>query len=380
MIETESLVAGAGPSGLAVGACLRQAGREFEIVEAGDQVGYRWRNHYDRLHLHTDRRYSGLPHFAIPSDLPKYVSRDEFAGYLDAYAKHFELEPRTGEPLESVRRVDDAWEVETAKEVYRTQNVVIATGANRVPNRPHFPGQESFAGRILHSREYKNPEPFKGERIVVVGIGNTGGEIALDLAEADAEAVWISVRGGVNVMPKEIFGTCQQVNALRTQWMPVAISDRLGKLVSRLTFGDLSKYGLQPLGVGPVRSVIELGRVPLLDIGTVAMIKKGRIKVMRGITRIDEKEVEFSDGQRVEADTIILATGYRSGLADLLEGASKVLDEHGTPTVLGRESALPGLFFVGYRNPTTGILYNIALDAETAATGIVERGTKRPAS
>jgi hypothetical protein len=377
VLETETLVAGAGPSGLAVGACLREAGRDFVIVEAGDEVGYRWRNHYDRLHLHTDRRYSGLPHLPIPSELPKYVSRDDFAGYLDDYAKHFELEPRTGEPIESARRRDGAWEVATPVETYRVRNVVIATGANRIPNRPPLPGQDGFRGEILHSRDYKNPKPYAGKRVVVVGIGNTGGEIALDLAEAKAKDVWISVRGGVNVMPKETLGNCQQVTALRTQWVPTAIMDRLAQLTSRLTFGNLSKYGLDPLELGPIRSIIERGRVPLLDIGTVAMIKRGRIKAVRGITRVDGNHVEFADGKRVEADTIILATGYRSGLGKVIDGSDQVLDEHGKPTVMGSESALPGLFFVGYRNPTTGILYNIALDAKTAAAQIVERSTTK---
>lgn len=370
MIETDTFVAGAGPSGLAVAACLRRAGHDFVIAEAGEKVGYRWRNHYDRLHLHTDRRFSGLPFREIPGDLPKYVSRDDYAAYLDDYAAHFEIDVRTGEPVESIRREGDAWEVRTSKETYRAQHVVIATGANRIPNRPQLAGEEAFTGTILHSRDYKNAAPFAGQRMLVVGIGNTGAEIALDLAENDAAEVAISVRGGVNVMPKETLGTCNQVTALRTQWVPVPISDRLGKLISYLSFGDLSKYGLTPLDRGPVRAILELGRVPLLDIGTVAMIKSGRIKVMRGIERLEGDEVVFADGRRLGVDTIILATGYRSGLADLIEGSEKVLDEHGKPLVLGSQSALPGLYFVGYKNPTTGILYNAGLDAQSAVAEI----------
>ena len=373
MIETDTFVAGAGPSGLAAAACLRQSGRDFVIVEAGEQAGYRWRNHYDRLHLHTDRRFSGLPFREIPKDLPKYVSRDEYAGYLDDYAAHFDIEVRTGEPVESIRRERDAWEVKTSKGSYRARHVVIALGANRLPNRPRLEGEDTFGGTILHSREYKNAAPFAGQRVLVVGIGNTGAEIALDLAENDAAEVAISVRGGVNVMPKETLGTCNQVTALRTQWVPVAISDRLGKLISYLSFGDLSQYGLTPLDRGPVRAILELGRVPLLDIGTVAMIKEGRIAVMPGIDRLEAEEVVFADGRRLAVDSIVLATGYRPGLADIIADSEKVLDGNGKPLVLGSESALPGLFFVGYKNPTTGILYNAGLDARSAVAEIAAR-------
>lgn len=364
-VETDTLVIGAGPAGLGMAARLHAAERPYVILEAGDRVGFRWRRHYDRLHLHTDRRFSGLPLWPIPDRFPKYLSRDEFGEYLEQYRARFEIEPRLEARVERVHRDTDDWVTSTEGGEVRSRRIVFATGANCVPKRPALAGEDQFTGEVVHSRGYTNATPYAGKHVLVVGIGNTGGEIALDLAEHGAASVRLSVRSPINVMPKEILGTCAQVNAIRSAWLPAPVQDKVGHLLSWMYYGDLAKYGLRRADKGHFSSIRDLGRVPLLDIGTMDMIARGRIEVVPGIERLHAHQVELTDGRRVEVDRIVLATGYHSGLPELIDdpASAALLNDRGQPPVIGAEAGLPGAYFVGYTNPSTGILRHIAIDS-----------------
>src|SRR5512140_1303837 len=169
----QTIIIGAGAAGLAVGACLKRAGIPFTILEQSDRVGSAWHRHYDRLHLHTAKAFSALPFVPFPKGTPRYPSRLQVIDYLDAYARQFELTPRFNQRVLSARFVNDRWEVQTQDHSYEAANLVVACGRNHDPYCPNWPGQESFAGTMLHSSQYRNGEPFRGKRVLVVGFGNS---------------------------------------------------------------------------------------------------------------------------------------------------------------------------------------------------------------
>ena len=189
------MIVGAGPAGLAVAGRLRQAGLEFAVIEKSDRVGDAWHRHYDRLHLHTVKQLSHLPGLDFPEHYPRYVPRKELADYYTRYADVFSIEPMFGEEAEEILPAGDRWLTRTQHGLeISSDHVVVATGLNRVPQTPNDEGKDGFAGRWIHARDYREPGPFAGQGVLVVGMGNTGAEIALDLSEAGVDST-ISVRG-----------------------------------------------------------------------------------------------------------------------------------------------------------------------------------------
>src|ERR1044072_4080587 len=186
-VESKTIVIGAGPAGLAVGSCLKQESIPYIILEQNDRVASAWHHHYDRLHLHTDKRNSELPFLPFPKNYSRYVSRSQLVEYLESYAQKFQLDIRFHQEVNSARYEKDHWAVRTQDSLYRATNLVIATGCHHEPVLPNWPGQDSFKGAIIHSSQYKNGEPFKAKKVLVVGFRNSGGEIAIDLWEHGAQ-------------------------------------------------------------------------------------------------------------------------------------------------------------------------------------------------
>ena len=361
----ETLILGAGPAGLAMGACLRRAGASFEILERGEAIGNSWRNHYERLHLHTTKRHSALPGLPFPADYPTFPSRQQVVDYLDAYARRFSLAPRLGENVTAVRRSGGGYEVESNGRLLRATNVVMATGYNRTPLRPSWPGLGDYAGVVLHSRDYRNGETFRGKRVLVIGMGNTGGEIGLDLLEHGASPS-ISVRSPIIALPRDFLGRPTQITAIATRGLPRKVRDFLGTCVSRLVFGDLSGYGFGRPAYGPMTSIEVHRRIPLLDVGMVARVKDGSMPLRPDVTRFTPTGVVFADGREADFAAVVMATGYRTGLGELL-GIPGLLDESGYPLKDHDRERAPGLHFIGFANVATGLLREIGLQARTIA-------------
>ena len=371
--ETHTIVVGAGPSGLALAACLGRAGVPYILLERADALGSAWRSHYERLHLHTVREHSTLPFYPFPKSAGKYPSRQAVVDYLDAYAKHFDILPRYGEDVISIRKENGAWMTATAKGAYASQCVVIAAGYNRRPVLPKWSGQESFGGSIVHSAAYRNGEMYRGKRVLVVGIGNTGGEIAIDLCEYGAAAVHICVRSPINVIRREYLGTPAQVSGIWMSKLPRGVAYPLSRWLAHFSVGDLSQYGITWPEIGPLESVERFGRVALIDIGTIDLIKRGAITVVPGVQRFNAGGVEFVDGAKHEYDAVILATGYKPRIDEFLENAGEVMDESGYPIPPAGESKWPGLYFLGYVNPATGLLRQSGIDAKRVASEIARK-------
>ncbi len=359
---------GAGPAGLAVGACLRRARIPFTILERGDRIGTAWHRHYDRLHLHTDKAHSTLPFLKFPKGCPRYPSRGQVIDYLESYAARFELEPRFGQNVVAARREDGAWRVETADEAYRSRHLVVATGYTGEAIVPTWPGQDTFPGAILHSSAYRNGTPYRGQTVLVVGFGNSGGEIAIDLCEHGARPV-MAVRSPVNVVPRDLFGLPILAISIPMSKLPARLADALNAPILRWKVGDIRKLGLTPASYGPLSQIYGKARIPLLDVGTLDLIRRGRVQVRPGIERFRGGNVVFSDGSQLACDAIVLATGYKPAVRSFL-GESPALDDDGVPAVSGRESEVPGLYFCGFFVAPTGMFREIGIEARRIARAI----------
>jgi len=372
-IHSQVIVIGAGPAGLAVGACLKQANIPYIVLEQNDKVGSAWHHHYDRLHLHTDKKNSELPFFPYPKDYPRYPSRTQVIDYLESYAEKFDLDIRFHQQVISARSERDEWKVQTQDHFYHAQNLVIAAGYNQEPLLPTWPGQDSFKGVMRHSSQYKNGEQFRGKKVLVVGFGNSGGEIAIDLWEHGAQ-VGLAVRSAVNVIPREFFGIPILSIGILQSKLSSHIADAINAPILRVAIGDITKYGLRKLPYGPITQIRRNRHIPLIDIGTIKLIKEGQIMVYDGIKEFTGDSVIFYDGKQEQFEAVILATGYRPRVQAFLTGRSTITyGENGLPFTSGRETEMPGLYFCGYYVSPTGMLREIAIEARQISASIAIR-------
>ncbi len=363
------LIVGAGPGGLAAAAALRSEGVSSRIVERADSVGSSWRGHYDRLHLHTARFLSGLPGMPIPRRAGNWVSRDDFVAYLEAYALRHEVDVRTGVEARRIDRLAGGWRVATSAGDEDATHVIVATGQNRVPVLPGWPGREGFTGTLLHSSGYRSGAAFRGKDVLVVGAGNSGAEIAVDLVEKGASRVRLSVRRPPNVVPRTVAGfvPAQLVSILLSR-LPLRVADGLARATARLTIGDVRKLGLPAPDRGVYTEMIRDRQIPIIDVGLVSALRARRVEVVAAVEGFDGPSVRLLHDGSIRPDVVIAATGYRPSLEPLV-GHLGVLDEHGLPRGRGAAPApgAPGLHFVGFSNPPTGNLREMSIDARRIA-------------
>jgi hypothetical protein len=302
----------------------------------------------------------------MPKAYGRYPSRAQVVEYLETYAAKFALEPIFNAPVRAVRRDGRAWRAEAGENTRSARIIVVATGWADYPYAPTWPGVEEFGGLILHSSVYRNPAPFAGKRVLVIGYGNSGAEIALDLAEAGID-VTLSVRSPVNIVPRELFGLPILVFPIAEQWLPPRVADALNAPAIRLAIGSLATAGLTKAAKGPLRTIAEDGRPPLIDIGTLDAIRDGRIEMRGDVASFTTSGVAFRQSPPEPFDAAILATGFRPDLRALLPDAQGVLSASGVPFVSGRPTAEPGLFFCGALISPIGQLRQIALEAVSIA-------------
>src|SRR3981081_2006759 len=223
---------------------MRGAGLNVTVLEKADNVGSVWRRHYDRLHLHTDRKHSGLPGMAMPRTYRHYPSREQLIEYLESYAVRFDIAPSFNSTVSCIRREGSQWRAETAQGSIHAPVMVIATGIADAPYRPSWPGSEVYRGPVVHSSEYRNPTPYPGKRVLVVGFGNSGVEIALDLANAGVD-VALAVRSAVQILPRDLLGFPILTWAILYRRLPARLVDMINASILRLAVGRIEDLGLR---------------------------------------------------------------------------------------------------------------------------------------
>lgn len=370
-MDADVIVVGAGPAGLAVAACLRGRGINPLILDRGDGVGASWAGRYDRLHLHTPRVQSALPGLRMPRRFGRWVAKDDMAHYLRVYARRHELSPKFRTEVTRIERRGTGWEVSTDAGPLTARHVVVATGLAHTPVAPAFPGTAGFPGPVVHASAYRNAQPYRGLAVLVVGAGNSGAEIAADLAEQGAASVHLAIRTPPNLIPRQVGPVPTTLLAIPMDVLPSRVVDPLNRALQRAVLGDLTLFGMPAPRAGVVAQARATGVTPTIDVGLVAALQAGRVTPVAALDGFDGPHAVLVDGTRLAPDAVIMASGYATGLEGILADAG-VLDGHGIPLVRGAQTlpSAPGLRFVGLFNPLKGQLLQIGLDARSIARAV----------
>jgi hypothetical protein len=332
-------VIGAGGSGLAAIKNLREQGFSVDCYERETSVGGAWNWRHDRspvyasTHLISSRPLTEFPDFPMPDDWPDYPHHSQLLGYLERYAEHFGLGDSIwfGTEVVAVTGVGDGrWDVTTrstgggAERIQRYAAVVVANGHNWSP-KPLPVDTSAYRGQVIHSSAYKDPAQLRGRKVLVVGGGNTGCDIAVEAAQ-QAATVWHSTRRGYWYAPKYVFGRpADQVNGKMLQLrLPLRLRQWLYHRTLRLTVGDATRFGLPRPDHRPYESH------PVVNSQLVYYVGHGRITPLPDVTRFEGSTVELADGRRVEPDLVITATGYLPRF-EFLAPELLDIDEDGRP-------------------------------------------------
>lgn len=331
--QHQTVIIGAGQAGLAMARQLQRQGLDALILEAGERPGGNWRHYYDSLKLFSPAGYSALPDLPFPGDARRYPRRDEVVAYLEGYAAHFGLAIRFNTRIERVSREGQGFRLHSSDgRDFVCEALVVAAGAFNQPYTPAIAGLQAFAGRVLHSRDYRNPQGLEGQRVVVVGAGNSAVQIAHELSPV--ARVTLASREPVRFDPQRLLGLDIHV------WLRWSGLDRARWFKARNS--------------------------PVLDDGTYRRaLREGRIAQRPMFQRITPDGVVWADGEHEAVDTLLFATGFQPNLGFLAElpirdAEGQVLQRN------GRASAVPGLFFVGLpgqRNLASATLRGVGADA-----------------
>lgn len=312
------IVVGGGQAGLAAGYAAKQNELTYVILEAGPTIGGSWQARYDSLTLFTPRSYSSLPGLPFPGEPHGYPHRDEVVAYLRRYAEQFELNTLLGQPVTSVTHDGETFTAVTPSRRFRSRSLIVASGPFHTPRMPDW--STPIDGVVqLHSSEYRNPAQIRGQRVLIVGGGNSGAQIAEELATAFR--VDISVKSPMRFMPATMLG--------------------------RSLFWWLDKTGVLTAPSGSVRARLLRRRGdPVIGTTLRTQIKRGAVRVRPEAQSLRDGAVMFADGSTDRYDSIVYSTGFAGNFSWLnIPGA---LDESGQPAQrAGQSEHVPGLFYLG---------------------------------
>ncbi|MFQ6669284.1 hypothetical protein Gotur_034601 [Gossypium turneri] len=383
MQKEQVIIVGAGPSELAMAACLNHHSIPYIILEREDCIASLWKKYaYDRLHLHLDKQFCVLPHMPFPDSYPRFVSRQQFVSYLDDYVSRFKISPLYRRTVESAE-----FDGETGKWIVKARNLgsgeveelegrflVVASGETSNPFTPVIEGLNTFPGDVLHSTRFRNGKAFQNQKVLVVGSGNSGMEIAFDLANHGAQTSLV-VRSPV--IQKLNFGSIVHIlsrdmiylGLILVKYIRVNLVDSLMVMLSKLVYGDLSKYGINRPKEGPFFMKAVYGKYPITDIGTCKKIKSQEIRVLPSICSIRGNEVVFENGTTHPFDTIVFCTGFKRSTNVWLKGDDYLLNDDGISKLSfpNHWKGKNGLYCVGLSRRG---LYGAASDALNIADDI----------
>ncbi len=359
-------IIGAGSSGITAAQVLAARGVDYDCFEMGSDVGGNWRydndngvsSAYRSLHLNTSRDATGYAAYPMPKHLPDYPNHWQVAAYFDDFVKHFGLRERITFRTEVLKvTADDGGYAVTIRardggdpETRHYDHVLVANGHHwdaRWPE-PGFPGE--FTGEEIHAHYYRTPEVFQGKRVVVLGIGNSATDIAVEASRV-ASATYLAMRRGAHILPKFIFGMpTDKLTNTPLAGAPLAMQSLTMRALLRVTVGKMTDYGLPK----PDHAVLHAH--PTISGDLLSRLGHGDITVKPSVARFDGSEVEFTDGSSVQADVVVYCTGYRVSFPFLDESFAVSADNH--IDLYRRVVSVdhPGLYFIGLLQPIGAVM------------------------
>ena len=311
------IIIGAGQAGLTMGYYLKQEGYNFLLLEAGKRVGDSWRNRYDSLQLFTPRSYSSLPGMALIGEKNEFPYKDEIATYLEEYARHFQLPVQLQTEVLKIKK-EEIFELHTPTEILQTKKVIIASGAFQQPFIPSVSANLSSHIFQIHSSQYKSPSQIPKGKVLVVGGGNSGMQIAVELAKT--HEVTVSISHPLTFLPLQLFG--------------------------KSIFNLLEKVGLLYAEINTKRGRwFQKRKDPIFGFEGKKLIRNGAIKLQEKVVSASGNNIMFQNGDTYSAESIIWSTGFVQNY-NWIE-IEQAVNEKGFPNHIKGISPVKGLYYIG---------------------------------
>ena len=309
------IVIGAGAAGLAAAQALIEAGMKTIVLEKENRLAEPWHRRHEHLHLNTHRDLSALPRVGFPAGTPAFPHRTTVIRHLNDFSEKHRLPVLFGVAVEEIAFDRDHWRVRTSAGQHLARHVVVATGRDRLPFIPQWKGMKDFAGQIIHSADFGEAKDYAGKTVLVVGAGNSGFDALNHLARANATAqIWLSARNGPSLLPKRINRIAVHRFSPFLARLPLWLADAAMAATQRLVFGDLTKFGLPAAPSGGASRLSADNTAIASDDGAVSAIKAGKIIVLPEVREFTRDGVILANGELIQPDIVIAATGYRTGL------------------------------------------------------------------
>jgi len=378
--SAEVLVIGAGPAGIASAYFLGRAGIPYLVVDRAPVIASTWASVYPALRLNTTRFYSHLPGCRFPWWFGIFPRGRQYHRYLERFVHAHRLNIRLGVTVYRACPEGDGWRVESSAGSAWYPALIVATGRFGRPYQPPIPGQQTFTGELLHACAYRGPEPFRGRRVIVVGNGPSGVDIATDLGAHAARPVLLSQRTGVVLRPRYPWGLPKHAWMMIAERLPAPLGRALLARIDRLKFEHLDRLGIKVPRTEAESTAAGATRGAEL----IQAVRGGRVRCVDAPARFEGPDVVLSNGVRVRVDVVILATGYQPALFSFLDlgevptnrdGWPLRVDEPPDDVSAGAREVLgwPGLYLVGTYYLGKGALYNCNVEAAAAVTEIQQR-------
>ena len=405
-MSEDVLVIGAGPAGLNCAFYLRQQGISYKVLDRAELIASTWDSLYPSLRLNTSRFFSHMPHKRFPLHYGIFPTGRQYHDYLAAYQAEQQFNIEFGVSVECVEPVNGGWRVDTHAGSAWYPVVINATGRFNNPFSAQIPGLDEFQGEVLHTHDYTGPDAWKDRRIMIVGNGPSGTDLAIELGQdrGTDNPVLLSMRTGILLGRRYPLGLPKHAWMMLAEWLPEALRRKLMGFIGRIDFGDISRYGIKTPEPGQASGAAATRGPELID-----AVRSGQVRCVDGPARFHEHSVTLDDGSTHEIDAVILATGYQPALAYLTHldltpdsqgwperynsrnydlnyaafeqggtyGVGPKIDAQMQP-LLREIRGYPGLFLVGVYYKGKGAMYNFRVEAEVASHQIRQYLTHHP--